>query len=133
VKLRWVWLAALLGGCSTEDGGREHSHTTTTAVVSSSAVARPGRIPYLDFVANKGCHAYWRDPTTMITSIRREVRCPRELTDGDSVRLAGRVCFRESPDAARRGPIRCPYQLIKIQEALRDGEGEWDLSPQEED
>lgn len=136
MTVRWVGLALCLAGCSSSEESQTASgrpSVTSTATASSSRVARPDRIPYLDFHAEKGCHAYWHDPTTEISSERREVRCPREMVAGERMRLSGRVCFRESSDAPRRGPVRCAYQLIKIQEALRTGEGEWDLAPLEED
>jgi len=89
-------------------------------------------VAQLDFDADEGCFAYWMEPVTNLTSVRRAVDCPREIVAGETIRLAGRVCFRESSDEARREPVRCPYQLLKIQDALETGEGEWSLSPHDE-
>jgi hypothetical protein len=37
--------------------------------------------------------------------------CPRDLGDGERIRLAGRTCFRESAEPTRAVPVRCPPEL----------------------
>ena len=44
------------------------------------------------------------------------VDCPGDLEDGERIRLAGRVCLRESGNAHRSLPVRCPSQLVDVSE-----------------
>jgi hypothetical protein len=49
------------------------------------------------------------------------VTCPSGLNDGERIHLAGRACLRESGDAARSVPMRCPVELVDAGEATGAG------------
>jgi hypothetical protein len=92
------------------------------------ALAASGRLDLRSYyVTNRSatCFLYWREGAT--TSVETEVPCPREIDDGERLHYTGRTCMRESSDAARNLPVRCPKQ---ISHALRDekaGKGELKL------
>ncbi|MBW2528308.1 MAG: hypothetical protein JRI23_29295, partial [Deltaproteobacteria bacterium] len=51
------------------------------------------------------------------------VRCPRELQEGERIRLSVRVCFREGRSRERDAPVRCPVDLIDFERAERADAG----------
>jgi len=57
------------------------------------------------------CTVYWVEGPQQ--SMFRQEPCPRELEPGERVRLAGRLCIRESDNHAREGPMRCPQPLVE--------------------
>jgi hypothetical protein len=49
------------------------------------------------------------------------VPCPGQIANGERIRLAGKVCLRESPgDASREVPVLCPDHLLVLERAERE-------------
>jgi len=87
---------------------------------------RPTRTYYMAHTAGR-CTVYWVDGQAH--SVSRPEPCPRELEPGERVRLAGRVCMRESDNPAREGPMRCPQPLVESAVDDRRDAGEMRLAP----
>jgi hypothetical protein len=87
---------------------------------------RPKRTYYLAYKADR-CLVYWVDGQQQ--SVTRTEPCPRELQAGERVRLAGRVCIRESDNHAREGPMRCPQPLVEAEAHDRLDAGDKRLPP----
>lgn len=47
------------------------------------------------------------------------VACPRDLEDGDTIRLTGRTCLREGGPGGVSMPIGCPDDLLELEAAWR--------------
>jgi len=45
--------------------------------------------------------------------------CPPDLQAGEQLRLTGRTCLRESPDASRVRPVVCPDPLTNLEKYER--------------
>ncbi len=90
---------------------------------------RPKRRYYVDNTDNQ-CAVFWISEDKR--SVRREIRCPREVEPAERLRLAGRVCFRESADVARQGPVRCPPDVLRADRDDRADAGEYFLPEKEE-
>jgi hypothetical protein len=88
---------------------------------------RPTRVYYVSN-RNATCHLHWRDGDER--SVEVTVRCPRDLEDGEHIRLAGHTCLRESDQQGRALPVRCPKELFKAREHDAADAGEWLLRRQ---
>lgn len=88
------------------------------------SAVRPKRRYYVDNTDNR-CAVFWTSENRR--SIRREIRCPREVEPAERLRLAGRVCFRESADTDRQGPVRCPPDILRADRDDRADAGEYML------
>jgi hypothetical protein len=73
------------------------------------------------------CHVYWIDGGTR--SVKKWLPCPRELNDGEKMRLTGKTCLRESDDRSRNVPVRCAKYLFRMQTHDAEGSGEYRLPP----
>lgn len=85
---------------------------------------RPAR-RYIVDNNNSRCEVYWMAGETR--SVRRKVKCPREIEPGERLWLSGRVCFRDSDDASRRVPVRCPPPVLRSDIADRADAGQYML------
>ena len=81
---------------------------------------RAGRRPdrrYVLVYGAKECVVFWEKGDTR--SEPEVVRCPRELRQGERIRLSGSVCFREGDSRDRDAPVRCPTDLVDRERADR--------------
>jgi hypothetical protein len=124
--MRW-WLALLCAA------GCEEAPPPPVAFGSDASVAIPsasGRLLQRVYVvANRSgeCVMYWREGEQ--TSVEAEIPCPRELEVGERLRYTGRTCMRESSDASRNLPVRCPKQISHALRDEKNGKGELELPP----
>ncbi len=136
---RLLALAALLTATGCSDCG-DSSESSLPAVAGPHTAhgeqgnplgqaTRPKRRYYVDNTDNQ-CAVFWT--TEDQRSIRRTIRCPREVEPAERLRLAGRVCFRESTDVARQGPVRCPPDILRADRDDRADAGEY-LLPEKTD
>ena len=117
-----MWLCAALMGCDSSD---PPPRPPIEGSVSSFATARrPEQTIFVESAGNR-CEVFWTSPTH--ESVRKEIRCPRELEPGERMRLTGRTCHRESPTPERRGPTRCASSLLSVEKALAERKGEFYL------
>lgn len=82
------------------------------------------RRPSRRFVLAHGgdqCVVYWEDGDQR--SKPEQVRCPREVLPGESIRLTGRVCLREGGGRSREVPVRCPDRLVFLEIEARHDAG----------
>ena len=113
--------AALLGvigaGCDAP------TSVTTVASPGASASAsapgpprapprRPTRRYYFARTANH-CEVYSVDGEQVSAS--ESFPCVAELNPGESIRIAGKTCTRESPDPDRCEPVVCPDPLTNLE------------------
>ncbi|MEM1030239.1 MAG: hypothetical protein AAF928_21135 [Myxococcota bacterium] len=128
--------AAVLGlvmGCTPDPPRERETMAAATAPATTDpsvgvGLARPPRVVRVHHRGRKGCFVSWRERASGRDSDPLAIRCPREVVEHEAIRLTGRTCTRESPDPSRRGPVRCAFQLVKVQRALRTGEpGPWQL------
>jgi hypothetical protein len=82
----------------------------------AKAARRPTRRFYLGRTDAR-CEVYAADPdgTTPATS----TPCPPDLAPGERIRIAGKVCMRESDDPSRRQPVVCPDPLTDFEQRVR--------------
>lgn len=125
---RWApWLAAaLLGGGLTacrddadEDAGAPQGAPTASAAAESGGPAprRPTRSYHLRRT-DEHCEVYWIDGDLL--SPPTAVLCPPDLLPGERIRLAGKTCLREAPEAAARSvPVVCPEPLRRLEKEDR--------------
>ena len=121
--------AGALMGCS-DDGGQAAGAASAVPYKEIDPVGsavRPERRYYVHNT-NGNCVVYWIAPKAR--SIRRKVRCPREVLPSERLRLSGRVCFRESESVERRGPVRCPPSILRPERDDRADAGEYRLPAQ---
>ncbi len=101
---------ASCGECGADPGGDDlrPSPAASASGFEPIASATPGRSYYVERSGDK-CTLY----STLggERSAASPVRCPKELDPGERVRLMGQTCMRESADATRNVPMRCPKWL----------------------
>jgi hypothetical protein len=114
------WLPLALAGCD-EDGSRFVPPPGATAPeTAASPSASTARAYYLSNADGK-CVYYWVEGESR--SEHKSLTCPRAAKTGEKIRLTGRTCMRESPDASRSLPVRCPQELYKAAEADEEDAG----------
>ncbi len=112
LRLRLLVVPLAVVGCDAEvrAGAKPVSSLAASSfapVASSMTMTRP---PHVLERAGDRC--------VLFTVVRSErvlgdsVPCPSDLEDGERIRLAGRVCLRESGSAHRSLPVRCPPELV---------------------
>jgi hypothetical protein len=113
--------ATLLGGILA--GCNEQTSVTTVAGPGPSASAsaaseprpplrRPTRHYFFARTANH-CEVYSVDGEQVSAS--ESFPCVADLNPGESLRIVGKTCTRESPDADRREPVVCPDPLTNLE------------------
>jgi hypothetical protein len=112
---------ALVAGC---DGSTEVTTVAATpgsAAPTASASAsseprppprRPTRRYYFARTANR-CEVYSIDGEQVTAP--ESFPCVADLNPGESLRIAGKTCVRESPDPDRREPVVCPDPLTNFE------------------
>jgi hypothetical protein len=115
-----------LTGCDDEPPRARPSAFDAGPPPSFSAARRPAETVYLERESER-CAVYWQ--ANGVESVKKEVRCPRDLELGERLRLTGRTCHRESPTGAREVPVRCASPLFQVERALATGTGEYHLPP----
>jgi hypothetical protein len=118
-------LFALLA-CRSDPGGAEPA-PEPSAAPAPGASAEAVRRTYFVAHEERRCVVFWMEGDRHSES--KDVPCPRELTAGERARLAGKTCQRESPEALRNVPIRCPRELLDADQHDRVGKGRWRLQP----
>ncbi|MEP7119320.1 MAG: hypothetical protein ABJE95_00185 [Byssovorax sp.] len=103
-------LGAIAAGCD------EQTSVTTVAGPPATASASEPRPPprrptrrYLFARTGNRCEVYSVDGEQVSAS--ESFPCVADLNPGESIRIAGKTCTRESPDADRREPVVCPDPL----------------------
>lgn len=107
-------LGALAAGCDAQ------TSVTTVAGPPPSASAseprpplrRPTRHYFFARTANH-CEVYSVDGEQVSAS--ESFPCVADLNPGESLRIVGKTCTRESPDADRREPVVCPDPLTNFE------------------
>jgi hypothetical protein len=125
---RWILAAALaLPAChrSAETSPAAASAAPAPEPTTLPSARRPARRYYLERTAAR-CEIYSRDsdhrpglrsdepssaPDPGGESPRVQTPCPLDLAVGESIRIAGKTCVRESADPARVVPVVCPDPL----------------------
>jgi hypothetical protein len=100
---------SLLLGCDSNSGEDLRSAAKSSATdfaPISSAVA-----PRTFFLERKGDRCSIYSVSSAGRSSWSESACPREIVDEERIRFAGQTCVRESKDASRNMPVRCPKWL----------------------
>jgi len=107
-------LGAIAAGCDAQ------TSVTTVAGPPPSASAsaprppprRPTRHYFFARIANR-CEVYSVDGEQVTPP--ESFPCVADLNPGESIRIAGKTCTRESPDADRREPVVCPDPLTNLE------------------
>ena len=88
---------------------------TASASASARPVAPPRRPTRRYFFARTEslCEVYSVDGEQVSAS--ESFPCVGDLNPGESIRIAGKTCTRESPDADRRVPVVCPDPLTNLE------------------
>ena len=73
---------------------------------------RPTRRYYFARTANR-CEVYSIDGEQVTAP--ESFPCVADLNPGESLRIAGKTCMRESPDPDRREPVVCPDPLTNFE------------------
>ena len=112
-----VIAGALVAGCE----GKPAVTTVAGTAASASASApgeprlpprRPTRRYYFARTANR-CEVYSIDHEQVTAP--ESFPCVSDLNPGESIRIAGKTCTRESPDPDRREPVVCPDPLTNFE------------------
>jgi hypothetical protein len=123
-------IVALCALAACDDGGERFApapvESSNAAAPSASAPKKPPRIYYLVNEAKK-CEVFWLEDGQR--SIKKSRPCPRDVAEGEKIRLTGKNCIRESLEPARNIPVRCPRELYKAAEADQHGGGPDRLAP----
>ena len=100
------------GQCGADSGGDDlrPSPAASSSAFEPIASATPARTFYLE---KNGERCVIFSALGSDRSAESPARCPREVTSGERLRLSGQTCMRESSDAARNLPVRCPKWLIR--------------------
>lgn len=105
-----VWLASLLApACESQ---RRGSPTEATADEEWDTIATPRRPAARYYLINAADRCYVYVEVADERATRREELCPRDLRDGERIRLSGHVCVREGGGPTRDLPVRCPKGLL---------------------
>lgn len=116
-----VIAGALVAGCEGPTEVTTVAATPGSASPSASASAsseprppprRPTRRYYFARTANR-CEVYSIDGEKV--SAPESFPCVADLNPGESLRIAGKTCIRESPDPDRREPAVCPDPLTNFE------------------
>lgn len=119
-----AWLLAALVGCArgsdTDLAPRPASDAAEFPPIATSVV---GKSPvFLLEQTGDRCRIF--EATGATRTLGDDATCPREIADGERIRLAGRACFRESGDPTRAVPVRCPSELVdRAAATVADPEG----------
>jgi hypothetical protein len=111
--------AAILGAIAA--GCNEQTSVTTVAgpPPSASAASEPRPPPRRPtrryFFARTGNHCEVYSVDGEQVSASESFPCVADLNPGESIRIAGKTCTRESPDADRREPVVCPDPLTNFE------------------
>lgn len=97
-------------GCGGERAPSPVATSTAPAVTAAeiASARRPMRRYYLSRTASR-CEIYRVDESVISPSIATP--CPLDLQIGESIRIAGKTCLRESQVADRVEPVVCPDPL----------------------
>lgn len=112
-----VALAGLVEGC--RSGGHDDLRPGAPEEVASFAPvasAAPRRTDVLERVGD-GCMIF--SEFAGERTLGDAVPCPAGLDDGERIRIASRACWRESAEASRSVPVRCPGALVEASERRR--------------
>jgi hypothetical protein len=114
----------LLAACA--DGGPAPAPSAAPMLALSSSyrpppnpaetARRPTRRFYLGRTEAR-CEVYAADPDG--TSPATPTPCPPDLSPGERIRIAGKVCMRESDDPDRQKPVVCPDPLTDFEQRVR--------------
>ncbi|MBI4953223.1 MAG: hypothetical protein HY908_14415 [Myxococcales bacterium] len=114
---RWLPLgAACLGLAACDAGPAERLPDAVEPAITVPAPRRPAVSYYLLQVGGR-CFLYTEQAEERAT--RREELCPRDLRDGERIRLVGHTCMREGGGPDREMPVRCPKGMIFTEHADR--------------
>ena len=117
-EIRRLLGAAILGALAF--GCDEQTSVTTVAGPPASASAsaprppprRPTRRYYFARTATR-CEVYSVDGEQVTAP--ESFPCVADLNPGESIRVAGKTCTRESPDPDRREPVVCPDPVTNLE------------------
>jgi hypothetical protein len=121
IRAALLGLALAIAGCG--QGGASPAPSVSAPAsappsVSASAPApavsarRPTRRYFLARTSVR-CEIYAADVDE--TTPAFQTPCPPDLIAGERIRIAGKACFRESPDPLRRKPVVCPDPLTNFE------------------
>ncbi len=110
-------LGAAVAGCEAQTSVTTVAGPGPSASASASSAPRPPlRRPTRRYVfartANR-CEVYSVDGEQV--SVPESFPCVGDLNPGESIRIAGKTCTRESPDVDRREPVVCPDPLTNLE------------------
>lgn len=113
--MRAAWLALVaLASCTDRSAPSPAPSPSSSASAPAAApdpaasARRPARRYYLSRIAAR-CEIYRVDEDGISPPIATP--CPLELSVGESIRIVGKTCQRESSDPARVEPVVCPDPL----------------------
>jgi hypothetical protein len=110
-------LGVIVAGCDAQTDVTTVAGPGPSASASASSPPRapprrPTRRYYFARTANH-CEVYSVDGEQVSAS--ESFPCVSELNPGESIRIAGKTCTRESPDPDRREPVVCPDPLTNFE------------------
>jgi hypothetical protein len=112
-----VILGAIVAGCEAQTSVTTVAGPGPSASASASSPPRPPlRRPtrrYLFARIESRCEVYSVDGEQVSTP--ESFPCVGDLNPGESIRIVGKTCTRESPDPARREPVVCPDPLTNLE------------------
>jgi hypothetical protein len=98
-----------------------------TLSAAAASARRPLRRYYVEHHGAR-CTLYWVDALERLGE--HETPCPRDLAPGERLRHTGSTCARESTEATRRTPVRCPPPLTRaVVAASPSSSGAGDTGP----
>lgn len=123
-RANWRFVISLIASCAIGCGEE------STGPASAQSIPEP-ELPLLQSVkrpeqrhvmvrTGERCEILVVHPPPRGDELVSEVACPLELELGESIRMSGMTCLRESPTAGRTLPVACPSKLIKSERAYRE-------------
>ena len=110
-------LGGVIAGCDAQTSvttvaGPGPSASASAAGEPKPPLRRPTRRYFFARTANH-CEVYSVDGEQVSAS--ESFPCVADLNPGESLRIVGKTCTRESPDADRREPVVCPDPLTNFE------------------
>jgi hypothetical protein len=110
-------LGMIAAGCDAQTSvttvaGPAASASASSSVAPPAPLRRPTRRYFFARTQNR-CEVYSVDGEQVTAP--ESFPCVGDLNPGESIRIAGKTCTRESPDPDRREPVVCPDPLTNLE------------------
>jgi hypothetical protein len=115
MRVFWCLLGATVAACDAQTAVTTVAGPSASASSSAAPPAPPRRPTRRYFFARtqNRCEVYSVDGEQVTAP--ESFPCVGDLNPGESIRIAGKTCTRESPDPDRREPVVCPDPLTNLE------------------